>query len=88
MIEQKGDYWMKLIFDIRVMMKHPSHINSIADLIHTRDWDDRLYLPHELGKNGNVTGEVKARVSPDGNSAIVAFLCTNSGIIVWEVDLE
>ena len=88
MIEQNGDYWMKLIFDIRVMMKHPSYINSIEELIHTRDWDDRLYLPHELGKNGNVTGEVKARVAPDGNSAIVAFLCTNSGVIVWEVDLE
>jgi hypothetical protein len=81
---------MREIFDVRVMMKSPSSINSIVDLIHTRKWNDWLYFPLDpkLGSNGNVTGEVKAQVSADGNSAIVAFLCTNSGVIVWEVYLE
>jgi len=90
LIEQNTQNWMREIFDVRVLMKDPSSIKSIVNLIHTRKWNDWLYFPLDpiLGSNGNVTGEVKARVSADGNSAIVAFLCTNSGVIVWEVYLE
>lgn len=90
MIEQDANNWMREIFDVRLMMKRPSAIKSIVDLVHTRIPEDWLYFPIDpkLGKNANVTGEVKARVSADGNSAIVAFLCTNSGVIVWEVNLK
>ncbi len=41
-----------------------------------------------LGNNGNVTGEVKVRVAPDGQSVHVAFLCTNGGVMLWKVTLQ
>lgn len=60
------------------------------DLIHTRKWNDWLDFPIDplYGKNSNNTGDVVARVSPDGKTATVAFLCTNSGVIVWEINTE
>lgn len=81
---------MREIFTVRAMMKDPSKIKDITSLIHTRVWNDWLYFPLDpaFGENGNATGEVKVCVAPDGYSATVAFLCTNSGIIVWNVSLE
>ncbi|WP_286846949.1 MULTISPECIES: DUF5018 domain-containing protein [unclassified Proteiniphilum] len=90
LIEQDYYYWMREIFQVRPMMKDPSSVKSIVNLIHTRKWNDWLYFPLDssYGKNGNVTGDVTIRVAPDGNSCTVAFLCTNSGVIVWNVNLE
>ncbi len=90
LIEQNGYNWMREIFSLRAMMKDPSSIKDITSLIHTRVWEDWLYYPLDpaLGANGNATGEVKVRVAPDGNSSTVAFLCTNGGVIVWDVNLE
>ncbi len=90
MIEQNNDNWMREIFNVRNMMKDPSSVQSIMSLIHTRKWNDWLYFPLDeaYGANGNSTGDVVTRVAPDGNSCTVAFICTNSGVIVWEVNLE
>lgn len=90
LIEQNGSNWMREIFKLRTMMKDPSSIQSIMSLIHTRTWNDWLDFPLDpaLGANGNATGEVKVRVAADGNSSIVAFLCTNGGVMVWNVNLE
>lgn len=90
LIEQNSNNWMREIFTLRAMMKDPASIKDITSLIHTRVWNDWLYFPLDpaLGSNGNNTGEVKVRVAPDGNSSTVAFLCTNGGIIIWNVDLE
>lgn len=90
LIEQNGYNWMREVFTLRAMMKDPASIKDITSLIRTRVWNDWLYFPLDpaLGANGNVTGEVKVRVASDGNSCIVAFLCTNGGVIVWNVNLE
>lgn len=90
LIEQNASSWMREIFTVRAMMKDPSSINNITSLIHTRVWNDweKFPLDPSLGSNGNSTGEVKILVAPDGNSCTVAFLCTNSGVIVWNVELE
>lgn len=90
LIEQNGNNWMREIFKVRAMMKDPSSIQSIEKLIHTRTWNDWLSFPLDpaLGANGNATGEVKVRVAADGNSSIVAYLCTNGGVMVWNVNLE
>ncbi len=90
LIEQNGDNWMREIFTVRAMMKDPASIKDITSLIHTRVWNDWLNFPLDpaLGANGNATGEVKLRVAPDGNSCIVAFLCTNGGVMIWNVELE
>ncbi|KAF5064092.1 hypothetical protein DSECCO2_287880 [anaerobic digester metagenome] len=90
LLEQNTHSWMREIFTVRAMMKDPSKIKDITSLIHTRVWNDWLYFPLDpaFGENGNATGEVKVCVAPDGYSATVAFLCTNSGIIVWNVSLE
>lgn len=90
-IEQNGVSWMSEIFKLRTMMKDPSLIKDITNLIHTRvynAWNDFPLDPKFGGKNGNATGEVKARVSDDGKSAIVAFISTNGGVKVWRVSLE
>ena len=89
-IEQNGSSWMSEIFKLRTMMKDPSLIKDITSLIHTRKYNAWLEFPLDPrfgGKNGNVTGEVKARVSSDGKSAIVAFISTNGGVKVWRVSL-
>lgn len=90
LIEQNGYNWMREVFTLRAMMKDPASIKDITSLIYTRVWNDWLYFPLDpaLGANGNATGEVKVRVASDGNSCIVAFLCTNGGVIVWNVNLE
>lgn len=89
LIEQNGDNWMREIFTVRKMMQDPASIENITKLIHTRTWNDWLDFPLDpaLGSNGNVTGEVKAQVAADGNSAIVAFICTNGGVMVWKIFL-
>ncbi|MDD4159252.1 MAG: DUF5018 domain-containing protein [Proteiniphilum sp.] len=90
MIEQKAESWMREVFDVKKVIEAPNSIGSIMDLIHTRKWNDWLDFPIDplYGKNSNNTGDVVARVSPDGKTATVAFLCTNSGVIVWEINTE
>ncbi len=90
LIEQNGYNWMREIFKVRAMMKDPASINNIKSLEYLREWNDweKFPLDPALGANGNATGEVKLRVAPDGNSCIVAFLCTNGGVMVWNVELE
>lgn len=90
LIEQNAFNWMREVFAVRAMMKNPSGIKDITSLIHTRKWNGWLEFPMDkaLGNNGNVTGEVKVRVAPDGQSAHVAFLCTNGGVMLWKVTLQ
>ncbi len=87
MIEQNAGSWMREIFDIRKVMLRPNKISSIMDLIKVRKWNDWLDFPMDpnYASNGNVTGDVKVRVAPDGKSAIVAFLCTNGGVELWDI---
>lgn len=87
MIEQNGVNWMREIFDIRKVMLRPEKISSIMELIKFRVWNNWLEFPLDpnYASNGNVTGDVKVRVAPDGQSAIVAFLCTNGGVELWEI---
>ncbi len=89
-MEQNGANWLPSIFTVHNMMKDPDSINEIFDLVHTRKYEGWLDYPMDesLGSNGNVVGEVKAQVAPDGNSALVAFICTNGGIAVWDVKLD
>jgi len=86
-IEQNGVNWMREIFDIRKVMLRPEKISSIMELIKFRVWNNWLEFPLDsnYATNGNVTGDVKVRVAPDGQSAIVAFLCTNGGVELWEI---
>ncbi len=90
MIEQEPKRWMREIFDIKKVMEDSGSIKSIMDLIHTRKWNDWLTFPMDAayGDNGNNTGDVITRVSADGKTGTVAFLCTNSGIVVWEINLS
>lgn len=90
MIEQEPKRWMREIFDVKKVMEDPGSIKSIMDLIHTRKWNDWLTFPIDAayGDNGNNTGDVITRVSEDGKTGTVAFLCTNSGIVVWEIGLD
>lgn len=87
MMEQNAFNWMREIFDVRKVMLRPDEINSIMDLIKFRAWNDWLNFPMDPNylNNGNVTGEVKVRVASDKQSALVAFLCTNSGVELWEI---
>jgi hypothetical protein len=87
MIEQNAVNWMREIFDVRKVMLRPEKISSIMELIKVRAWNDWLNFPMDpnYASNGNVTGDVKVRVAPDGQSAIVAFLCTNGGVELWEI---
>ncbi len=68
-------------------MLRPEQINSVMDLIKFRVWNDWLKFPMDsnYATNGNVTGEVKVKIAPDGQSAVVAFLCTNGGVELWEI---
>lgn len=86
-IEQNGVNWMREIFDIRKVMLRPKSISSIMELIKFRVWNNWLEFPLDpnYASNENVTGDVKVRVAPDGKSAIVAFLCTNGGVELWEI---
>lgn len=88
LIEQSSKNWMREIFDVRKVMLRPDKINSIEDLIKFRKWNDWNDFPMDPNytSNGNVTGEVRVRVAPDKQSAIVAFLCTNSGVELWAVE--
>ncbi|SHF31196.1 protein of unknown function [Mariniphaga anaerophila] len=87
MIEQNGYNWMREIFDVRKVMLRPDKISSIMELIKYRPWNGWLDFPLDPNylSNGNGTGEVKVRVSEDGKSALVAFLCTNGGVELWEI---
>lgn len=88
MIEQNEHNWMREIFNVRKVINSPNSINSIMDLIQFRVWNDWLNFPMDTNylSNGNVTGEVKVRVAPNGESALVAFLCTNSGVELWSIE--
>ena len=90
LIEQNEWNWMRVVFNVRALIKDPGSVESITNLIHTRKWADWEYFPLDpaYGANGNTTGDVVTRVNPDGKSATVAFMCTNSGVIVWKVNLE
>jgi len=87
MIEQNAANWMREVFDVRKVMLRPDKISSIMELIKVRAWNDWLNFPMDpnYASNGNVTGDVKVRVAPDGKSAIVVFLCTNGGVELWEI---
>ncbi len=87
MLEQNTYNWMREIFDVRKVMLRPEKIESIMDLIKVRAWNDWLNFPLDpnYATNGNVTGDVKVKVLPDGKSAYVAFLCTNGGVELWEI---
>ncbi len=87
MIEQNTANWMREIFDVRKVMLRPDKIASIMDLIKFRNWNDWLNFPLDpnYASNGNGTGDVKVKVSADGKSAVVAFLCTNGGVELWEI---
>lgn len=89
-MEQNATNWMPSIYKVHNMMKDPNSIENITKLIHRRLWGDTTKYPNDaaLGTNGNVVGEVKVRVAADGKSAIVAFLCTNTGVAMWNVSLE
>lgn len=88
LIEQNGNEWMREVFDIRKVMLRPDKIKSIMELIKVRTWNDWLNFPLDpkLASNGNVTGEVRSRVSEDGQSAIVVYLCTNGGVELWRIE--
>ena len=79
---------MREIFDVRKVILRPDKISSIMDLIKERTWNDWLNFPLDtnFASNGNVTADVRARVAPDGQSAIVAFLCTNGGVELWKIE--
>ncbi len=87
MLEQNAFNWMREIFDVRKVILRPDEIDSIMDLIKFRAWNDWLNFPMDpnFASNGNVTGEVKVKVSADGKSAYVAFLCTNGGVELWDI---
>lgn len=89
-IEQNDKEWFNSTFTLKKMMNDPSSIKDITSLIYNRGWNAWLDFPMDpnLATNGNVTGEVKARVSDDGKSAIVAFIATNGGVKVLRVATE
>lgn len=88
LLEQNAYNWMREIFDVRKVIHKPQEINSIMDLIKFRKWNDWLDFPMDPNylSNINGTGEVKVRVAPDGESALVVFLCTNGGVVLWSVE--
>lgn len=88
MLEQNPTSWMREIFDVRKVILRPEQVNSITELVRFRVWNDWNNFPMDpnFATNGNVTGEVKVRVAPDKQSAIVAFLCTNSGVELWKIE--
>jgi len=86
-LEQDPGSWMREIYDIRKVMLRPNEINSIMDLVKFRVWNNWLEFPMDpnYATNTNLTAEVKVRVAPDKQSGLVAFLCTNGGIELWEI---
>lgn len=88
MIEQNAGDWMREIYNVKKVMEAPEKINSIMELIKFRSYNDWLNFPMDPNylSNGNVTGEVKVRIAPDGLSAHVAFLATNGGVELWIVE--
>lgn len=87
MLEQNSSSWMREIFDVRKVILRPDKISSIMELVKFRNWNDWLLFPMDpkYASNGNVTGDVKVKVSSDKQSALVAFLCTNGGVELWEI---
>ena len=90
-IEQNNNYWMREIYNVTGVINNPSgtSTNPLDYVVAgTRVWNAWLDSPMDpvLGVNGNVTGDVVIKVSPDKKTAIVAFLCTNSGVVVWEIN--
>lgn len=88
LIEQNEYNWMREVFDVRKVILRPDKISSVMDLIKERTWNDWLNFPLDsnLASNGNVTADVRVRVAPDGQSAVVAFLCTNGGVELWKIE--
>lgn len=90
-IEQNERNWMTSIFKLKNMMNDPSSIKDVTDLIHHRKYEEWLDFPLDPvfnGRNTNVIGDVRTRVSDDGKSAIVAFISANGGVKVWKVGIE
>jgi hypothetical protein len=88
LIEQDASTWMREIFDVRKVILRPDKISSIMDLIRERTWEDWLNFPMDpnFESNGNGTGDVRVRVAPDKQTALVAFLCTNGGVELWKIE--
>lgn len=90
LVEQNAWSWMREVFNVRAIMKDPSSIKDITSLIHTRAWNAWTEFPLDptLGSNGNQTADVDVHVNDDGKSCIVAFLCTNGGVVLWKVSVK
>lgn len=88
--EQSEERWIRSILKVRALIKNPSAITDVNNLIHTRNQNDwtKLAVDPNFPKNINATSDTRAMVAPDGKSATVAFISTNSGVIVWKVSIE
>lgn len=89
-IEGDVNNWMREIYNVRLVMKDPAGTTTNTQLLaHTRKWNGWLEFPIDpaYGSNGNTTADVVTQIAPDKKSVIVAFLYTNSGVMVWKVSL-
>jgi|BioPla2DNA2_1021312.scaffolds.fasta_scaffold00114_39 hypothetical protein len=90
-IEQNAYNWMKQVYNVRTVISDPETTskNPLDYLVPgTRVWNGWTPMDPNYGDNGNVTGDVVTKVADDGETAYVAFLCTNAGVTVWRVNLK
>lgn len=90
-IEQNKYNWMKEAYNVRTVVSEPANTskNPLDYVIPgTRVWNGWKPMDANFGENGNITGDVVTKISDDGNSAYVAFMCTNAGATVWQVNLK
>lgn len=90
-IEQNAYNWMQEVYNVRMVMKNPQATskNPLDYLVPgTRVWYGWKPVDANYGSNGNQTGDVVVKIADDQKSAYVAFLGTNTGVIVWKVSLK
>jgi len=78
--------WMTYYMKVSKIIKDPTISTDMSPYISGHDWG--AWSSTDIGANGNLTTDVKTLLAPDGESATIVYLGTNTGIVVKKLSVE
>lgn len=78
--------WMAYYIKVSPLIKDQTISTDISPYVFDHDYGS--WTGNDMGGNNNLTSDVKVLMSPDGESAIIAYLITNGAVIVKKLTIN
>lgn len=85
-VELNAYNWIEYYIKVSSLIRTPTISSDLSPFLTGHTWGD--WKPVDIGANSNLTADVKTLLAPDGESATIVYLGTNTGVIVKRLTVD